>query len=278
MVQGYVVFKSIWKAWEHVTDYINNKDCYNNNQLHGERSIWWNLHLNGKPLALSQGCSARSWAKKGLNQFVNLFEFDCLSSWDNLKTKYDIPDSQKKTYNMILQASRNLPTLCHIDSHRHLKCNWPGGVVMASLKAKNIYTIINHINDIIDHVNSIWYSSFHVKKSNKYFDYLWKSPNEPKINCFKWLVMLDKLPVKRCHTDSHLCSLCRLPETGRHILFYYIFAKEIWNMFGFIYPINVSILDIVTGHISGLPKDSNILLTFFGRSGNARTRRSTKVS
>ena len=30
-------------------------------------------------------------------------------------------------------------------------------------------------------------------------------------------------------------------------------------MFGFIYPINVSILDFAAGHISGLPKDSNLL-------------------
>ncbi|XP_059069967.1 uncharacterized protein LOC131859829 [Cryptomeria japonica] len=255
---GSVVFKSIWKAWEHVRDHISNKDYYFNDQLHGERSIWWNLVINGKPLALSQGCSARSWAKKGISQFVDLFEDGLLPSWDTIKTKYDIPDSQKKTYNMILQAARDLPSLCHVDSLRHLNCKWSGGVVMASLKAKNIYSVINQTNDIIVHVNSIWYSSFDTKMWNKLFQYLWRSPIEPKINCFKWLVLLDKLPVKSFNSDSDLCSICRLPETGRHILFDCLFAKEIWSMFGVIYPITVSILDMIIGYISGLPKDSNL--------------------
>ncbi|XP_059064196.1 uncharacterized protein LOC131856424 [Cryptomeria japonica] len=257
-VQGSVVFKSIWKAWEHVRDHISNKDCYFNDQLHGERSIWWNLVINGKPLALSQGCSARSWAKKGINQFVDLFEDGLLPSWDAIKTKYDIPDSQKKTYNMILQAARDLPSLCHVDSLRHLNCKWPGGVVMVSLKAKNIYSVINQTNDIIVHVNSVWYSSFDIKMWNKLFQYLWRSPIEPKINCFKWLVLLYKLPVKSFNSDSDLCSICRLPEPGRHILFDCLFAKEIWSMFGVIYPITVSILDMITGYIAGLPKDSNL--------------------
>ena len=87
---------------------------------------------------------------------------------------------------------------------------------------------------------------------------MWKSPIQTKVRCFKWIVMLDKLLVKRYHTDSEICSLCRLPKTGRHILFDCTFAKEIWNMFGFIYPINVNILDIVSGHITGVHKDTNL--------------------
>ncbi|XP_059074592.1 uncharacterized protein LOC131064526 [Cryptomeria japonica] len=261
-VQGSLVFKSIWKAWEHVMEHITNKDWYHHDQLHGERSIWWNLAISGKPLALSQGCSARSWAKKGINQFVDLFESDCLPSWDAIKSKYDIPDSQKKTYNMVLQASRNIPSACNVDSLRHLNCKWPGGVALASLKAKNIHFVINQNNDIINHVNSVWHSSFDIKIWNKLFQCLWRSHVEPKINCFKWLVLLDKLPLKRFNSDSDscndLCNLCRLPETGRHILFYCLLAKEIWSMFGIIYPINVSILDIITGYIPGLPKDSNL--------------------
>ena len=66
MVQGSTVFRSIWKAWDHVRKFITNMDFHCNDQLHGERSIWWNLHLNGKPLALTQGCSTRPWAKKGI--------------------------------------------------------------------------------------------------------------------------------------------------------------------------------------------------------------------
>ena len=53
MVQGSMVFRSIWKAWDHVRKFITHKEFHSSNQLHGERSIWWNLHLNGKPLALT---------------------------------------------------------------------------------------------------------------------------------------------------------------------------------------------------------------------------------
>lgn len=52
IVQGFVIFRSIWRAWDYVERFITNKDFYNNNQIHGERSIWWNLCVNNKPLAL----------------------------------------------------------------------------------------------------------------------------------------------------------------------------------------------------------------------------------
>ncbi|GLJ09112.1 hypothetical protein SUGI_0102040 [Cryptomeria japonica] len=87
-------------------------------------------------------------------------------------------------------------------------------------------------------------------------NYIWKSPAEPKIQCFKWLLLIDRLPIKRnYHTD--LCNICTLSDTGRHILFDCLFAKEIWNFFGIYYPFNVTIIEIVTGHIKGLSKDAN---------------------
>ena len=163
---------------------------------------------------------------------------------------------------MIVQASKDLPNVCHVDSHMHLKCKWSDGVVMANLKAKNIYRSIDQNKDIIKHVNNVWYSSFEADVWKKYFDYIWKSPIEPKIKCFKWLVMLDRLPIKRVHADFDICSLCKLPDTSRHILFDCLFAKEIWKMFGIIYPINITIIDIVTSHISSLHKDSNIFFEY----------------
>ena len=127
---------------------------------------------------------------------------------------------------MIVQDSKDLPNVFHVDSHRHLKCKLLDGVVMAILKAKNIYKIIDHNKDIIEHTNSIWYSSFEEYVQKKYFDFMWKSPIERKIRCLKWLVMLGRLPVKRYHAYSEICSLCRLPKTGRHILFDCTFAKR----------------------------------------------------
>ena len=96
IVQGSMIFRSIWCAWDHVQKFITNKDFYNDNQIHGERSIWWNLSVNNKPLALYQGCSAKSWAKAGITQFADIFEHDVLIPWDDLKNKFNLPQSQKE--------------------------------------------------------------------------------------------------------------------------------------------------------------------------------------
>jgi hypothetical protein len=258
LVQGSAVFKSIWKAWDHVRTFITNKEFHSNVQIHGERSIWWNLHLNGKPLALTQGCSARLWAKNGIKSFMDLFDCDSITTWEELKVKFDIPDSHKRTYNMIVQAIIGIPTVCHADSHRYLKCKWPDGIITTLLKAKNIYKIIENNTDILDHINAVWYSSFDADVLKKYFDILWKNPVEPKIKCFKWLLLLDKLPMKRDFANSDICNLCKVPETSRHLFLDCIFAKEIWNMFGIVYPVNVTIFDIISGYINGLPKDTNL--------------------
>ena len=68
--------------------------------------------MNNKPLALSQGCSTKNWAKRGITQIVDLFDQDKLLPWDDLKVIFNIPNSHKKTYNMIVQASKDLPSLC----------------------------------------------------------------------------------------------------------------------------------------------------------------------
>ena len=79
-----------------------------------------------------------------------------------------------------MQASKDLPSICHVDSYRHLKCKWPDGIVLDKLKAKNIYKIIAHNEDIIVHINKIWYYSFDNKAWNKLLNTIWKSPVEPK--------------------------------------------------------------------------------------------------
>ncbi|GLJ49275.1 hypothetical protein SUGI_1041170 [Cryptomeria japonica] len=116
-VHGSVVFCSIWKAWEQVRKFVYNKDFHDSQTLYGERSIWWNLQLSGKPLTLSQGCSAKIWNKKGISQLVDLFEHNQLIPWNDLKIKFNIPDSQKKTYNMIVKATKDLPVTCDVDSN-----------------------------------------------------------------------------------------------------------------------------------------------------------------
>ena len=64
---------------------------------------------------------------------------------------------------MILKASKDIPTLCHVDSNRYLNIKWSGGIILPNLKAKNIYTIINHSEEIICHLNNSWYTKLHLE-------------------------------------------------------------------------------------------------------------------
>ncbi|XP_057840597.2 uncharacterized protein LOC131050442 [Cryptomeria japonica] len=258
IVQGSAVFKSIWKAWNHVRQFIKNKDFFYDKTLHGERSIWWNLKLGNKPLALTQGYSAKCWANLGIKQLIDIFENDRLIHWDELKSKFNLSDSHKRTYNMIVRASRSIPNVCHVDSNSYQKIKWPGGIIISRLKSKNIYSIINNNNDIIKHINDTWYVNLDVHSWNKIFDNLWKSSIDPKIKFFKWLLILNKLPIRNYFSETNMCSICRTLETGRHIFFECSFAKEVWLMFGISIPASFNILEVITSFIFNIKKDVNM--------------------
>ena len=89
-------------------------------------------------------------------------------------------------------------------------------------------------------------------------NYLWKSSIDPKIKCFKWLLILNKLPIRNSFSDINYCSICRTPETGKHIFFECTFAKEVWLMFGISIPSNFSIFEVITGFILNARKDVNM--------------------
>ena len=157
-------------------------------------------------------------------------------------------------YNMIVRASRNIPNICHVDSNSYLKIKWPGGIIISMLKAKNIYSIINKNNDIIRHINDTWYANLVFPLCNNIFDSIWKSPIDPKINCFKWLLILNKMPIRNSFSNTNMCSICRTPKIGRHIFFECSFAKEVWLMFGISIPASFNILEVITGFISNTKK------------------------
>ncbi|XP_059064555.1 uncharacterized protein LOC131856693 [Cryptomeria japonica] len=248
----------VQKAWNHVRQFIKNKDFFDDKTLHGERSIWWNLKLGNKPLALTQGCSAKCWANLGIKQLIDIFENDRLIHWDELKSKFNLSDSHKRTYNMIVRASRSIPNVCHVDSNSYQKIKWPGGIIISGLKSKNIYSIINDNNDIIKHINDTWYVNLDVHSWNKIFDNLWKSSIDPKIKFFKWLLILNKLPIRNYFSETNMCSICRTPEMGRHVFFECSFAKEVWLMFGISIPASFNILEVITGFIFNIKKDVNM--------------------
>ena len=97
-----------------------------------------------------------------IKHFIDIFEKDKLILWDELKNRFNHPNSHKKTYNMIIKASKDIPTICHVNSNIYLEIKWPDGTIITKLKAKNIYSVINHNEAIISHVNKMLYTNLDV--------------------------------------------------------------------------------------------------------------------
>ncbi|XP_059074828.1 uncharacterized protein LOC131874899 [Cryptomeria japonica] len=258
-VHGSAVFKTLWRAWELSRHCISDNAFHSNDSLHGERSIWWNLYLQGKPLALTQGCSAKVWNNLGISTFMDLFENDCLINWDELRYKYNLPIAHKKTYSMLTRACSNIPSNCLVDSHRFTNSKWTDSSLLTKLKAKNVYNSLNNNLSIIKHVNNVWYTDLEMKDWNKNFKRIWKSSIDPKIRCFRWLLLINRIPINNYQMNYDSCTFCNKPETCRHIFFECNFAKKVWELCGITYPKYIDIFEIITGYIHGLKNDSNIL-------------------
>lgn len=125
-VLGSLVFKSIWRACKVVRSKISNSRASNNDLICKERYIWWNLYHNSKPLALTRGCFAKRWASKGIYCFKDNINKDCLISWDELSNKFDLPASNRRTYNMICNTCHELqlPKKCSVCEDRFLTFTW----------------------------------------------------------------------------------------------------------------------------------------------------------
>lgn len=158
-MQGSYVFKSIWKAWEHIRHLIDNPSVSSNATIHGERSIWWNLLHANKPLALTQGCLTKLWSRSGIRVFEDLFENGALLSLEELNSSYNLSPTQKRTYHMVKNAcaALALPTSTNIDSHRFLTLKWKDGSLIPNTKCRAIYDLISNDDSIIKNVNILWY-------------------------------------------------------------------------------------------------------------------------
>lgn len=72
-----------------------------------DRSLWWWIIMNEKPLALTQSCSAKLWHAKGIAFTSDVLIEKILVTWEELQKKFGIPLSQKKTYTLIVKAVGN---------------------------------------------------------------------------------------------------------------------------------------------------------------------------
>lgn len=137
------VFKSLWKAWEQVKHLVHIKvNGTIQGQIANNRSIWWSLFHNGKPLATLQGCSALKWHNMGIKCFDQIIENGQMRSWEELKLTFSIPISQSKTYNILKLALASVFSLSHHPlPHSPLSALcWANGTPLPSLKAKCILT------------------------------------------------------------------------------------------------------------------------------------------
>lgn len=71
-------------------------------------------------------------------------------------------------------------------------------------------------------------------------------------------MFINRLPFKKDHSNSDIWNVCRIPESVRHIFFQCNIAREIWLLFDISIPNQIPILDVLTGYIKGVKKDTNL--------------------
>lgn len=84
---------------------------------------------------------------------------------------------------------------------------------------------------MLDHVNACWGLNLDNNHWKKMLSLVWHYTMELEKACFRWIVLLQKLPIKTKSNDVEMCSICRVPDSVRHILFDCLYAQEIWRLF-----------------------------------------------
>ena len=62
------------------------------------------MYLNAKPMALTQSCSSRIWNNKGISLLQDVIINNQMGSWEEIKRKFNISNSLKKTYTLVCRA------------------------------------------------------------------------------------------------------------------------------------------------------------------------------
>ena len=68
-----------------------------------DRSIWWGVEMNGKPLALTQSCFGKKWHKLGIVSLKDPMVDNRLGTWEEVAAKYNIPSTPKKHTLLLLR-------------------------------------------------------------------------------------------------------------------------------------------------------------------------------
>ena len=122
-----------------------------------DRSIWWGLYLNNKPLALTQSCSTKKWNEKGILFINDLMINDKFGSWDEISRRYDIPKTQRKTYTLLKKV------LClekggkYIDSNSFIRdLKWNDGTNIGNTSVKQIYDMFKKDQSVLQRIVDCW--------------------------------------------------------------------------------------------------------------------------
>lgn len=104
---------------------------------------------------------------------------------------------------------------------------WLGTLPLQEVKTKTIYKELLAPCTPSDYLNKVWKTNLDDKVMQKTFSHLWYNGIDAKKNCFKWLVLLHKVPFKFKNSNVAMCDICRVLENVYHIFFYYLYSNEI---------------------------------------------------
>ena len=116
--------------------------------------------------------------------------------WEEIKGRFNILDSQKKTFTLIKKVIKfNIP--CDIiDSKVFLDIiKWVDGVLLKDTTSKGLYLCIKNDSPLIARVIQCWGEINPFSDRSFFFDFFWKGKVEPKKLFFKWFLFLKKLDV-----------------------------------------------------------------------------------
>ena len=118
-----------------------------------DRSIWWGLSYNNKALALTQSCSTKAWNLKGISLVQDILIGGRLGVWEEIKGRFNIPDSQKKTFTLIKKVIKFNSPCDIIDSKVFLdKTKWVDGVLLKDTTTKALYLCMKNDSSLIARV------------------------------------------------------------------------------------------------------------------------------
>lgn len=152
------------------------------------------------------------------HSFKEILQDGWLKSWASLRDEFDLPASNSKTYTILRASCAHmcLPRICSWDGERFLCYKGFDQIILIKTNAKLIYNSLCSNVDLIEHFSHIWQVNLNSKKWYDFFSRLRNNSIEPKKACFKWLLLLQRLPYKDYNSSNDLCSVCKKLEHIKH--------------------------------------------------------------